>query len=443
MEIKNEEGLVRAIGTKALAANVINLTIGAGIFVLPARVSESLGSSSIFAYLICGALIFIIMMCFAELGSTVNKSGGSYAYVESAFGPYTGFVISNLYWVGFGLISDAAIVNALLEMLSVYFPSLNSLLFRALFFFCIFSFLAIVNIRGVAKGATLVEFNTYAKLLPLLIILVFGWSKVQATNLVFAEWPSFTNLGEASLILFFAFGGAEAALTVGGEIKNPRKTVPIGLLSGILVVIMVYIMVQLIAQGVLGENLQLNKAAPLAAVAEILFGTLGPILILLGSGVAIFGALSGDILAMPRFLFAASKDKLFPAPLSQIHPVFKTPHYSIGVYSFLAFVLSLSGSFKQLAILSSSAILITYLFVILSMLKLRASNDAHRAGFRVPAGKLLSTISLCIIFWFLFHLSTNEIVAILLFLFVASLFYYRNIISKGFAEKLGFGKDKN
>lgn len=438
------EGLNRAIGIKTLAASVVNLTIGAGIFVLPALVAEKLGSASTYAYLICGLLIFLIMMCFAEVGSQTSTSGGIYKYVESAFGPYAGFLTSNLYWFGFGLISDAAIGNALFEMIALYVPQLDSLFSRFIFFLVVFGGLAWVNVMGVKYGSKVISILTLAKLLPLLLLLLFGWPKIELSNFNWTVDYDFTNLGEACLILFFAFVGGEAALTAGGEIKNPKRTVPLGLLTGILVVIATYLCIHVLAQGVLGQNLYKFKEAPLAEIATLVFGVAGPTLIVLATALAILGAISGDILAMPRFLFASSKDNLLPRVLSEIHPKFKTPYISILTYSFIAFALSMSGSFKGLAILSSSANLITYFAVVLSLWRLKKkgklSQEAGGTEIKVPL--LLLPIILLTIVWLLTHLSIHEYSALFIFLSICTLYFYRKVIISVF-RRVAFSQKSN
>lgn len=424
------EGLNRAIGIKTLAASVVNLTIGAGIFVLPALVAEKLGSASTYAYLICGLLIFLIMMCFAEVGSQTSTSGGIYKYVESAFGPYAGFLTSNLYWFGFGLISDAAIGNALFEMIALYVPQLDSLFSRFIFFLIVFGGLAWINVVGVKHGSKVISILTLAKLLPLALLLFFGWPQINFSNFEWGGNYHFSNLGEACLILFFAFVGGEAALTAGGEIKNPRRTVPLGLLTGILIVIATYLCIHVLAQGVLGHSLYKFKEAPLAEIATLLFGVAGPTLIVLATALAILGAISGDILAMPRFLFASAKDNLMPRILSEVHPRFKTPYISILAYSFIAFALSMSGSFKGLAILSSSANLITYFTVVVSLWRLKSKGKLahHTEGVGIKVPLLLLPIVLLTIIWLLSHLSLHEYVALLIFLSICTFYYYRKAL---------------
>ncbi len=144
-----KEGLVRVIGVGALGLGVVNMVVGAGIFVLPGRIAAELGSAAILAYLVCSLAVALIFLCFAEVGSRTTRSGGAYAYIEDAFGPFAGFIASILFWFGFSALSDAAITVAMVEVMTIAFPVLGESTARAAFIIALFMFLTVVNIRGV------------------------------------------------------------------------------------------------------------------------------------------------------------------------------------------------------------------------------------------------------------------------------------------------------
>jgi amino acid transporter len=368
MKSHNDEGLSREIGMMDVAANVVNLTIGAGIFILPAIVYEKLGSSAFLAYIICSIIIFLLMMCFAELGSRSASSGFVYTHIRDVFGEFVAFITSNLYWFGFGLISDAAIANVLLQMIAPFFPFLDTLQGELVFFLIIFGTLAFVNIRGVKYGTAVVRVLTISKLLPLIVLLVLGWREIEVPHLEWVSNIDAGSLGDGCLILFFAFVGGEATLMAGGEIKSPRRNIPLGLFVGISVAIVFYIMMQILSQGILGSELGVFGQNAFLQVSSIVLGDSGAAFMTMATALAILGAISGDILVMPRLLFAASKSDLFLGSLSAVHSRFKTPHLAIIMYSFLGFVFSISASFRELAILSSTACLVTYLMVLLALI---------------------------------------------------------------------------
>ncbi|MEP7237199.1 MAG: amino acid permease [Ferruginibacter sp.] len=427
MQKTNGTELKREIGAVGLALNAINLTIGAGIFVLPAIIAQSLGRSAFIAYIICGLLVILIMLCYAEIGSKVTTSGGSYAYVEKAFGPFAGFLINTLFWFGFAALADAAVINALTDMLAIWFPVFSITYIRILFFIAVFGLLTWVNIRGVKQGSQFAVTATLLKLTPLILLVVIGLFSISSQNLTVQSWPSANNVGETSLVLFFAFMGIETALNVSGEIKNPQKNVPRGIFMSVLGVLIMYMLIQFVAQGVLGDELSVNKDAPLASLASRLIGPVGGTIILVTSIVSMFGMLSGDVLASPRVLFAASKDKLLPGFLGRIHPKFATPYWSIIIYSLVGIILASSGGFKQLATLASSSVLIIYLGVVLAMIRLRYKKaDADNGGFKVPGGLIIPILAVAAICWFLYHITLAEILALSLFFVILTVIYFIN-----------------
>jgi APA family basic amino acid/polyamine antiporter len=118
----DNEGLKREIGTWGLVANSVNIIIGAGIFILPVIVAERLGSGSIWAYIICGALMALIMLCFIDVGTKITITGGAYSYIEKAFGRFAGFLTANIFIFGAAVMANAAVANGLADTISYFFP---------------------------------------------------------------------------------------------------------------------------------------------------------------------------------------------------------------------------------------------------------------------------------------------------------------------------------
>jgi len=407
------EGLVRAIGTRALALNIINMVVGGGIFVLPGIIAAQLGSAAIVAYLICSIAVALVFLCFAEIGSRITRSGGAYAYIEEAFGSFAGFVASILLWFGWNVMSNAAIAAAMVEAIGIAFPVVTEPVPRAAFIVALLAFLAIVNITGVRSGVRLYAVNTVAKLIPLILLSLAGLAAVDVDYLVITEWPSLQSAGVGALVLFFAFAGAETALSSSGEIKNSSRTVPLGLLLGLTSILALYISLQVVAQGVLGPGLASNTEAPLAAAAEVVFGSWGGKLLLVAGVISIYATISGDTLNTPRVLFASALDGNLPAILSRVHPTYRTPYVSIMVFASLVCVFALTGTFKPLAILASGSILVIYLGVCLATIRLRFLYGAPGAEeFSVPGGYLVPLLSCLVIGWLLLRLTAEEAVGL-------------------------------
>jgi APA family basic amino acid/polyamine antiporter len=428
-----DEGLVRVIGTGALGLNVINMVVGAGIFVLPGLVAVELGSGAILAYLVCSITVALVFLCFAEVGSRVSRSGGSYAYVEEAFGPFAGFIASILFWFGYSALSDAAITVIMVDSMTVVFPILGESIPRAVFIIALLVFLAGVNVRGVKAGVRLYVFNTLAKLVPLVLLLGAGIFVVNLENLAIPEWPSFSSISAGTILLFFAFSGAECALSASGEIKNPSKTVPLGLLFGLCGLLVLYVGLQTVAQGVLGPELANNTEAPLVAVATAVFGSWGGKMLIAGVVISIYGALSGDMLGGPRVIFASSLDENLPKFLGKVHPKYKTPHVAIIFFAIVIGVFALTGTFKYLAVVATGSLLLIDLGVSLAVLRLRQRDGLPKDGeFRLPFGPIIPLLSCAIVGWLLLQVPVNEAISIAALVGVCIMIYaIRSVIRGG------------
>lgn len=418
-----EAGLLRAIGPWALGANAVNLTVGAGIFALPAAVAVILGPAALLAYLLCGGLILLVLLCFAEVGSRVTRSGGAVAYIEEAFGPMAGFVAWVVFAVAFSAAADAAIAHVLMDALAVGIPALAGGLPRVIALVAMFGGLAAVNVWGVKQGTRLAVVTTVAKLLPLLLLIAVGVFAVQRPNLAWSGWPSFEQLGAGALLLFFAFAGIESALTPSGEIRDPARTVPRGILGAAGAIVLLYLSLQLVSQGVLGSDLALGNAAPLADVGDRLMGPVGRRLIVACTAVAVFGTLAADMIGTPRAFLLASENGMLPTALSRIHPTFHTPWISILVFAAVTLALSLSGGFEVLAVLASMALLLIYLAVCLASLRLRYSRPRVPGSFRAPGGPTVALLAIVVVLWVLSHSTRQEAVGMAA-LIAASVFYY-------------------
>ena len=425
--------LRRTLGPVTLAIIFTNGIIGAGIFALPGLVAAALGSATAVGYAICAALVVLIFLCFAEVGSRVHDSGGAYAYVERAFGPFAGFIAANLMWFGVGACVDAALADVLVSTLATALPVLAQPLPRALALIALFAFMAGVNITGVKTGARLVVALTVLKLLPLLLLLVVGIPHIAWSLVIPSSMPSASTLGRGVLLLMFAFIGGESSLSASGELRNPSRTVPLGLLMGVATVISIYFGLQLVSEGVLGADLPAQTTAPLAAVAEQLMGPWGRSLLLGAVTLSIFALVNGDLLVSPRCLYAAAKDGLLPAPLAKVHPRFQTPYVAILVFATIACALAVLGAFKPLAILGTASVLLVDVFVCLAVLRLRQRGvQTADAPFVIPGGPLVPILGATVCVWVLTNLSREELLGLSALVFFSGGLYLRVLRARQF-----------
>jgi amino acid transporter len=418
-----EHGLVRALGVPALTANIVNTTIGAGIFVLPALVATGLGTAAPLAFLVCAVAMGLFVTSFAMAGSRVSLTGGLYAYVEVAFGRYVGFLAGILFYLT-AVLSVSGVVNVFATSVGILAPPLATGTGRFILILLVFSSLAVINIRGVRAGARAVGVVTLIKLVPLIIFVVAGVFFIRPAAMAWPGWPGSKALGESVLLLIFAFVGIEVALMPSGEVKQPSRTVPRAIYAALAITTLLYIMIQLVAQGVLGGDLSKHPNSPLAEAALQFLGNFGRVLMLAGATISAFGFVTSDILSSPRIIFAFGRDGVLPSWFAHIHPRFHTPDVAIVTYAAIAFMLSFSSTFQQLAVLANVAVLLLYLLCCLAALQLtRCDVRGDGPPFIFPGAKLIPVLAVFVIIWILAHATAKEFAVTAVCLGVASLLF--------------------
>jgi Amino acid transporters len=424
--MKTEEGLIRAVGVGGLTAAIINFTVGAGIFVLPAVVAGKIGNAAPVAYIICFVAMALIVTCFASAGSRVSLSGGTYAYAEVAFGPYVGFMVAMVLWFGSAALASAAVVNVFVDSLGQFAPGLAGKGVKDAIIVAVYIGLAALNIRGVKTGNRVVGTVTVAKILPLLILVLFGLLAVNRANLTWPGMPSFGDLARTSTVLIFAFMGIESALTPSGEVMNPARTVPRSIFFALVITTVLYIAIQVVSQGILGAELATNTKAPLAEAAGRALGSAGKSLILLGAAISTLGYVAGDMLASPRGLFALGRNGLIPSIAARVSDKFATPYVAIIIHAVVCAALALSGTFEKLVVLSVLATLIVYVVCCLAAIQLRRKNiqDPDAIPFNVPGGPVIPILATVMVLGLMSSSTKQEFIAVGAMLVVLTILYF-------------------
>jgi len=403
----SEHSLVRAVGVWGLAAAIANVTIGGGIFRLPAAVAGALGAAAPLAYLVCAVAMGLIVMCIAEAGSRVSLTGGPYAYVELAFGPFFGFQAGVMLWV-LGTYAVAAVATVFADNVATLIPALAGPIPRAALLIATFAIVGGVNMIGVSQGSRLNQITTVAKLAPLLLLIVVGVFSIQGENLAITTVPASGDVLRASIVLIFAFTGIETALVPSGEVQNPSRTVPRAIFVAMIGVTLLYVALQYVAQGVLGAALA-TSATPLADAAGIVLGPWGRTLLLIGVVVSTFGYLSGMALAVPRALYAFARDGFLPASIASVHPTWKTPHIAIVLQLAVTCTLAITSGFGSLAIIANVAALLVYFFCAVAALELRRRNvQSGGIPFRVPGAGVVPILACVVIIGMLTSITLDE-----------------------------------
>lgn len=424
-----EHSLVRALGVWGLAASIVNLTVGGGIFRLPAAAADALGPAAPIAYIVCAGAMGLIVLCFAEAGSRVALTGGLYAYVDVAFGPLVGFLTGVLLWAGIS-VATAAVSSFFADALGALVPSIATGVARNAVLSVILALLAGLNIAGIRGASRFVSVMTVAKLLPLLLLVVVGAAAVKGANLTWTKSPAAGDVARASTVLIFAFLGVESALVPSGEVRNPSRTVPRAIFIAMIGVTVLYLAVQIVAQGILGASLA-DQKTPLAEAAAVVMGQSGRMLVLVGATVSMFGYLSGMILSGPRMLFAFARDGFFPAPLARVHHGYRTPYIAIVAQTLVVITLAVSGTFENLVTIANGTILLVYAACCIAVLVLR-QRGVQESGtpFRAPFAGLIPILALAVIVWLLMSLRADEWKAMLVVIAVAVVVYGASLPSR-------------
>jgi basic amino acid/polyamine antiporter, APA family len=416
--------LVRAIGVRQLAATIFNYTVASGIFALPATAAAQLGTAAPLAYVVCTAIMLLVVASFAEAGSRVSSTGGPYAYIEAAFGPFIG-LLSGVFLVVSAL-SGVAVVSTLFAgsaLALAHIPATSAA--QAVIVIAVSAAAVVFNVCGVQWGVRVVEFMTAAKLIPLLLFVGIGAAFIHPANFVWTNVPDATAILGTSGIVIFAFMGIESGLGPSGEVRDPSRTVPRAAFLALLGVCALYLSVQAVAQGILGARLASTEITPLAEAAGAAVGEPGRMILLVGATVSMLGLLCGAGLVNPRIVFALARDGFLPRYISGVHPVYRTPHRSIVLCAIVVVSLALTGTFERLLIISNITGLIVYAMVALAAMMLRRRDiRADGEPFRCPGGVLVHLAALGGVVWMLWAIvSRQDLVGVAILLGVTGVAY--------------------
>jgi basic amino acid/polyamine antiporter, APA family len=393
-ETPSGQTLIRAIGRWSLVALTVNSIVGSGIFGLPSQVADKLGRLSPWAVLLAGVAMAVIVACYAEVASQFTQTGGTYIYCRAAFGRLTGLEVGWMLMLS-RITACAANANLLVIYLAEFWPQVSHTLPRFTIITLLLGILLLVNYRGVRTGTLVSNLFLVAKLFPLAIICLAGTYYLVRHGSVALAAPA-TSLGkwrDAMLLLFFAYGGYEAAMNPLGEARNPKRDAPFALFAALAVVTVIYVLIQWAVVGLLPAGMHTDR--PLAEVARVALGYGGAALVASGALVSVYGYLSANFLTAPRATFAFAEQGDFPRVFAAVHRNFKTPHVSITVFALVCWILALAGSFSWNVTLSAVARLFYYGAVCAAVPALRRKQP-QAAWFHLPAGNTFAVIGVLI-----------------------------------------------
>ena len=405
MERAAKARLVRDLRKWDLVALVINSIIGAGIFGLPSRVFALAGTYSLLAYLVAAVGIFLVILCFAEVGSRFSATGGSYVYACVAFGPLIGFLVGWLMWLG-RIAAFASLSNLFVGYFGHFVPAAGANPWRPVVIVTIVAALVIINIVGVRVTATVTNALTVGKLIPLLLVAIVGLFFVDPERYSLATPPGYSSFSQAALLLVFTYMGFEGAAIPTGEMRDPAKHLPFALLMGLGVVVLVYMSIQIVCIGTLPDLAHSER--PLSDASLHFLGAPGASIIAAGALVSIGGTLNALMFATPRLPFAMAENRQLPQTLAATHPRFGTPVVAILLTATVTLAFTLFSTFISALTLSAVVRLMAYMTTCAALPFLRRNASVPRPAFLVPAGPLVSVIAVSLSVWLLSSSPWNE-----------------------------------
>ncbi len=388
--------LKRSLTLPDVVALGINGVIGQGIFLLPGFAAALMGPASLTALGLAGLLSCLIALCFAEVGSHFDKTGGAYVYAREAFGEFVGFEVG---WLTccVAVIAWAALANGFTEVLAHFVPAVAEPTTQKVVAVSLMTVLMGVNLFGARIGASVSTFFSVAKLIPLILFIGVGAFHLQGALFEPFAPQGYGSLADATLVLLYAYVGFETLVVPAGEMKDPQKNVPIALMTVMAVVTVVYMAVLTVSIGTLPELA--GHQNPVAAASGNVLGAVGGTIVAAGICVSVFGTNAGSALVSPRRFYALAERGDLPKIFARIDPDSGSPRPAIVLTWALAVVLALTGSFKELAVLGVVARFLQYIPTCLAAIVFRHRyRNQPRHGFTLPFGPVipLATIALCV-----------------------------------------------
>jgi amino acid transporter len=401
-------GLKRSLGLGTVVALGLNGVIGQGVFLTPGVGAEKMGPSVLVALLLGGFLCFLIALCFAEVGSRFQSTGGAYVYAREAFGDFVGFEVG---WMTccVAVVSWAALANGFTKVLSYFLPALAEGWAQTASSVGVVAVLTAVNLLGARSGANVVKFFTVAKLIPITLFIVVGFFFLRPAYFQPFAPHGLTPLADTVLLLLYAYAGFETLVVPAGEMENPKRSVPLALFIVMGVVTIVYMLVFSVAIGTFPGLAGHDN--PIAEASRGFMGATGATLIAVGIVLSVFGTNSGSALVNPRRFYALAERGDLPRFLARVSPKTGAPYASILCTGFLVCLLTSTGSFAELAALSVVARFMQYIPTCLAVPVFRRRYGvALGDGFRVPLGSVIPFVAVGLCTWLLIESDPMKLV---------------------------------
>jgi len=389
---KKQPSLRKTLGVFDGIAILVGITIGAGIYSTPQIIAGYLRSFPviIFLWIVVGIFVFIGGLIYAELGTRLPNTGGEYVYINRCFGPFAGFMFgwSQLFIIRTSPAAGLAIITA--NYLR-HFVELKQWTHTAVAL-AVIAFFGVLNYIGIQRASVYQKISTVIKIGGIFALVILGLILVQGhENMLNTEAEPTGRLGPfgnaiaALMLIAFSYIGWDRVGYVAGEMKNPRRVVPLSLILGLGTIVIVYVLTNWVYHQTLGMEAMRQSTIVAADVATRLMGPIGAAFVAVLVMISTTGSINGTMMSAPRAYYAMAKDGLFFKWLNFVHPKYRTPSHAILAHCFWAAVILLvRKTFETIVAGMVFAILIFLIFNILALFKLRRQNVGGSSVFKVP-----------------------------------------------------------
>ena len=364
----NSPKLDRQLGLFDSTMMVVGIVIGSGSFMTTGLMADALPSASLIliVWLLGGLQMLAGALTYAELGAAMPKAGGQYVYLREAYGSLPAFLFGWVAFIAYLTGTNAAIAVAVAEHLGSFYPSISthnivigfdyfSISGGQIFAISLILILSFINYLGILFGKWIQNVFTILKIGSILFFALAGLFISTGNHIDFSINPTsmsigsiLTGMGIALVAVTWTVGGWEYVTFAAGEIKNPKKNLPLALIIGTALILVLYIMINIAYLKVLPMDSLIGELKVGEATAKSLYGPgiAGAFVVVVI--ISMFGSLNGNILVGPRISYAMAKDKLFFSKAADVHPKFHTPGNAIMIQGLWASVLALSGTFEEI-----------------------------------------------------------------------------------------------
>ena len=392
--------LKRSLGLFDSITILIGITIGAGIYSTPQIIAQYYSSFSeiLLLWITGGVFVYIGGLIYAELGTRFPNTGGEYVYLTQAFGPYVGFIFG---WAQLFIIRTSPAAGLAIVTIN-YFEHFVPLTDDTHTVLCILviALIGCINYMGIKQASIYQNISTIIKVGGMFLLVVVGLIMMQdQENLLdsvgepVTQTGPFASFGAVMMLIVFSYLGWDRVGYASGEMKNPRRSIPLAMFIGIGVVILMYVLANLLYHFVLGIEGVQGDTTVASTTATVVFGTIGAGIIAISVMFSATGSINGTMMTAPRVYYAMARDKLFFSWFNFIHPKFRTPSRAIIAHCLWAVVILVARqNFENIVAGMTFAVLTFYIFTTLAFFKFRQRNMGQPDAYKMPWYPILPAV---------------------------------------------------